>query len=101
MSWFWCYFQVVDHKLVSTSADKTIVTWHFQKPVTSKTKEKIHCVKMFVEKSIDRDEDITSSSSLTNEDEVFPYQTPKFYADFHMRHVVGTGPNCCGFVYEH
>lgn len=91
---------------MSTSADKTIVTWQFQKPVTSKTREKVHAVKVIVE-DVDPDEDTASSSTLTNVDmesgkkEEYQYQAPKFYADFHMRHVMGTGPDCCGFVYEH
>ena len=83
---------------MSASADKTIVTWHFEKPVShqDKEEEKARHGKEREEEEHEEEEGSNISTEITIKE--YLKNAQKFFNKFPIRHLVEELPS---FVYEY
>ena len=110
----------MDTKLVSTSADRTIVTWHFRKGFEWLDSSDVTELgepdrgELDGEKKPEGEgegEEVRRRSTvLTGEllfsdaqiaAKAYQYKKTKFYADFPLRNIVEEGTDWCGLVYDY
>lgn len=95
----------MNHKLVSTSADRTIVTWHFKRgygdllPVESDEIEGVEDWIVGEEREGQKQEETAAWGDSSNDVE-YQYKPPKYYTDLPLKSVTEDCADCCGFAYN-
>lgn len=80
---------------MSASADRTIVTWHFEKPVSSIGRGSRG-------KGEEEEEKEGESSQMTSEVNIkdYRYKSRKFFSMFPIHHLIDDDPDHSSFMYE-